>query len=149
MTRPIAFGIATALATSAAVAASDLVREAQDANELRANWFIGTSVDTAGPGSTSIGSVEDLIIDENGRVTAVVISVGGFLGIGSKSVAVAWDQLQIEYDGSELQIDTTRTSLEGAPEFAYRDQERRPPPAPATGTGTGMTPPNPAAPPPQ
>lgn len=144
----IAIAGGAALVASMAAAAPDVVRESQEVTELRADWLIGTSVLTAGPEAQTVGSVEDLIVDEEGRVTAVVISIGGFLGVGAKSVALKWDDLEVDYDGSELRVDASSDAIEEAPEFAFRDQERRPPTPRATGTGTGTgigttTPPTP------
>src|SRR5947209_8985482 len=44
----------------------------------------------------SIGTVDDLIVGQDGKISAAVISVGGFLGIGSKLVKVPYDQLRFE-----------------------------------------------------
>ena len=41
-----------------------------------------------GPPDNKIGGVDDILIDKEGRVTAVIIGVGGFLGMGEKDVAV-------------------------------------------------------------
>jgi sporulation protein YlmC with PRC-barrel domain len=41
------------------------------------------------PSDNKIGGVDDILIDKEGRVTAVIIGVGGFLGMGEKDVAVA------------------------------------------------------------
>jgi sporulation protein YlmC with PRC-barrel domain len=46
--------------------------------------------------NNSIGTIEDLIVDKDGKITDAVISVGGFLGIGTKLVAVPFDQLKFE-----------------------------------------------------
>lgn len=43
-----------------------------------------------------IGNVDDLVLAQDNRVTLAVISVGGFLGLGSKLVAVPWTQLRPE-----------------------------------------------------
>ncbi|MBX9932714.1 MAG: PRC-barrel domain-containing protein [Methylobacterium sp.] len=50
-------------------------------------------LDVIGMDHERIGRTEDVVIDSDGRVRAVVISVGGFLGIGKKQVAVPFDQL--------------------------------------------------------
>lgn len=66
-----------------------------------------------------VGSVSDLIIDHNGQVLAIVVGVGGFLGMGEKDVAIGWghiDQSGAE-DDQELRIDVTREDLQAAPEF--------------------------------
>ena len=43
-----------------------------------------------------LGDIEDIIIDEQGQVVAVIIGVGGFLGIGEKGVGVRYTDLQFE-----------------------------------------------------
>lgn len=80
-----------------------------------------------------IGDVNDLIIGENGEVAAVVIGVGGFLGIGEKNVAVKYSELQwvVAEDNSERYIlPTTKEALEQAPDFRAEDQTPPPDAAP-------------------
>ncbi len=43
-----------------------------------------------------VGSVDDFLIDDGGKVTDAVVSVGGFLGIGSKLVSIPFEQLKFE-----------------------------------------------------
>jgi sporulation protein YlmC with PRC-barrel domain len=45
-----------------------------------------------------IGTISDLIVDSSGKVQAVVIGVGGFLGLGERNVAVPMDQIQLVGD---------------------------------------------------
>ena len=47
----------------------------------------------------SVGTVDDLIVGQDGKISAVVISVGGFLGIGNKLVKLPYDQLRFEERG--------------------------------------------------
>src|SRR2546422_422915 len=44
--------------------------------------------DVVGPDNASIGSVNDLLFDKSGKIVGVVVGVGGFLGIGTKNVAI-------------------------------------------------------------
>jgi len=60
-------------------------------NQLMASKLMGTTV--VGTNNESIGDVNDVILDRNGQAIAVVIGVGGFLGIGEKDVAVPFQQL--------------------------------------------------------
>lgn len=62
--------------------------------------------DVYGIEGESIGSVSDVLIKQGG-VTAVVIDVGGFLGIGSKSVAVDMSTLQVGPETSQAEADRT------------------------------------------
>lgn len=121
-----------------AASAEKVVRD-QKPNELLMDWVTGATVRS--PDGDTVGEVEDVIVDkDSGKVTGAILSVGGFLGIGSKDIAVAWEELQIDYDAQEISIDLTRDDAEAAPEYAYRDQEDPPAPAasPVGTTGTGM-----------
>jgi PRC-barrel domain len=42
----------------------------------------------------NIGSINDLLLDEHGAIRAAVISVGGFLGVGARLIAVDFDKLK-------------------------------------------------------
>lgn len=118
--------------------AEAVVRE-QAPNELRVDWITGTQVTS--PDGEAIGNINDLILDgETGEMSAAVLSVGGFLGIGAKQIAVDWAELQIDYDANEISLDMTREQADAAPEYVFREQEQPPAPAPegtgTTGTGT-------------
>lgn len=90
-------------------------------NGMQASELIGAKVRTTG--DEDVGPVNDLIIGEDGRVVAIVIGVGGFLGMGEKDVAVGWDHVTRSgtTDDRELRIDVTRDDLRSAPKFAQRD----------------------------
>lgn len=95
---------------------------------LRASEFIGEDVYN-GKGE-EVGAVDDLILHHNDKVLYAVISVGGFLGIGDKLVAVPFDDLKIgakDVDGLVV-YDTTKEKLKAQPEFHYtvaKDGESR------------------------
>ena len=65
------------------------------------------------------GRVIDVLIDLDGRSGAVVVEFGGFMGIGSRKVAVGWDALKFvrEGDRSMLIIDVSREQIKEAPEY--------------------------------
>ncbi|GJD51616.1 hypothetical protein OPKNFCMD_4371 [Methylobacterium crusticola] len=58
---------------------------------IRASKLVGVGV--VGMDHVRVGAIEDVLLGADGRVRAVVIGVGGFLGIGEKAVAVPFDQL--------------------------------------------------------
>lgn len=66
----------------------------------------------------SIGSIDDVLMSSDHKATTAVISVGGFLGIGSKLVSVPFDQLQI---GKQYIVmpGATKASLESMPNFKF------------------------------
>lgn len=95
--------------------------ESAPADGMQASNLIGTDVKTTG--DEEVGSVSDLIIDQNGQVVAVIVGVGGFLAMGQKDVAIAWDDVTKSgtSDKQELRIDATREELESAPEFVTQE----------------------------
>ena len=69
----------------------------------------------------SVGEISDVLLDKDGRVTAVIVSVGGFLGLGAKYVSVPFNVLRMtEKDGKRyLVMDTTKDALMSAPGYQY------------------------------
>jgi sporulation protein YlmC with PRC-barrel domain len=84
--------------------------------ELFASSLIGASVkDSQGQ---SIGKIEELVIDpQDSRIKEAVVSVGGFLGIGAKSVAVPWNEVKPAPDGDALVIAMGKEELDKAPSW--------------------------------
>jgi uncharacterized protein DUF937/PRC-barrel domain protein len=66
-----------------------------------------------------IGTIKDLLIAPDGRIQAAVLSVGRFLGLGDKDVAVPMSFLEIDKrtDGSRVTIDVAKETLQSAPAF--------------------------------
>jgi sporulation protein YlmC with PRC-barrel domain len=66
-----------------------------------------------------IGELDDLIVSKD-RVLFVIVQVGGFLGIGSRLIAVPYSSLQISDDGKHIVLPgATKEQLKGLPEFTY------------------------------
>lgn len=66
----------------------------------------------------NLGDVKDIMIDiESGEVAYVVISFGGFLGIGDKLFAVPWEALQVDQNHEQIVVDVDKQKLENAPGF--------------------------------
>jgi sporulation protein YlmC with PRC-barrel domain len=65
-----------------------------------------------------LGKVEEIMLDlHSGRVAYVVVSFGGFLGIGDKLFAVPWDAFRLDTDRKIFILDIDRQVLENAPGF--------------------------------
>lgn len=66
-----------------------------------------------------LGTVRDLMVEQDGKAAAAVISVGRYLGIGDKVVAVPFPALRIEQrdSGRRIVIDLTKEALQGAPQY--------------------------------
>ncbi|RDE10161.1 PRC-barrel domain-containing protein [Pelagibacterium lacus] len=113
-----------AMEAPAEVPQEPLVR-AEDAGINADGWLateiIGETIyNSTGDDAEAIGDVNDFVLDQNGEIGAVVVGVGGFLGIGQKSVAINWDELELAQDmdgNNRLVANMTREQLENAAEF--------------------------------
>lgn len=110
---------------------------------------------SSGDDAEEIGNVTDLVFSNDGQITAVVIGVGGFLGIGEKSVAVDFASLEftVATDNTERWVlPTSADALNAAPDFVWQEDEPADAmapvdnmaPADAMAPADGMTPADPA-----
>ena len=118
----------------------------QAEHQVRAESLLGVDVSN---GQDTIGEVADLVVTQDGRVEAVGVGVGGFLGVGQKSVALAWDSIELtERDGARvILVAATREQLEGMPEFTTLEEkqaEEAMQQQPGGAPGLGVAPPAPA-----
>ena len=80
--------------------------------------LVGTTV--YGANDENIGEIGDVVLAKEGKVDAVIIDVGGFLGMGEKPVAVGFDKLSFmaDKDGKKyLYTPFTKDQLEAQPAF--------------------------------
>jgi hypothetical protein len=90
----------------------------QPQGQWMASLFLGQPV-TNQAGET-IGDVNDVLFDKTGRISTVVIGVGGFLGLGEKNVAVPFGTLSFTADANGKRVVSAPLSkdrLQAAPEF--------------------------------
>ena len=99
--------------------------------DWRASKVVGVSV--YNDNNESLGSINDLLMDKSGNIKAVVIGVGGFLGVGEHLVAVPIDKIKF------VNEPVAYTGVAGAPNAPGSR------PAPATTTGAATANPPPAA----
>jgi hypothetical protein len=67
-----------------------------------------------------MGRVIDVVVDVGGQVRAAVIDFGGFLGVGSRKIAVDWGALQFGKavkHGDDISLALTQDQLKAAPEY--------------------------------
>lgn len=119
---------ATPPASGEAIAASDLMGES----------VIGTDGKT-------IGTVDDIVIDPaSGRIQQIVVKSGGVLGIGGKTVAMAFEELRVAPGEGVHASRVTSDDLKSMPDFdvadATADLDRRVAPPAATGGGPAPLP---------
>ncbi|MGV8955826.1 MAG: PRC-barrel domain-containing protein, partial [Cypionkella sp.] len=95
---------------------------AVDSDNLASELIDQPVYSSTGDDAEEIGNVSDLIFAEDGRISGVVIGVGGFLGIGEKSVAVPFSMLEftVAADNTERWVvPTTSDALTAAPDFVW------------------------------
>ena len=134
---------------------------AQGTDQWVFSKFKGT--DVLGPDNAHIGNVSDMLFDKNGKILGLIVGVGGFLGIGEKSVAIdmsAFQPVPADTGSSstgaggnaavvsrnddptmvKLKVSWTKDQLKNAPDFQYY----KPPARTTSGGGgsptTGMAP---------
>ena len=99
---------------------------AVDTDNLASELIDQPVFSSAGEDAENIGNVSDLVFSKDGQITAVVIGVGGFLGIGEKSVAVDFKSLEftVAADNTERWVvPTTKDALTAAPDFVWQKDE--------------------------
>ena len=108
------------------------VTQQTDQEKLASKWIGQTIYNQA---DENVGDVNDLVISQNGQIDAVVIGVGGFLGIGEKNVAVPFTAIQAATDSDgnvKLVVQFSKDDLNNAPEFLTLADLKAKEAAPAT-----------------
>jgi hypothetical protein len=87
-----------------------------------ADWYKQNVYD---PSDNKIGEIMDVLVSPDGRATALIVGVGGFLGAGEKDVAVPFSAVKHTMKDKKiyLTMDTTKDALKAAPGFKY-DREK-------------------------
>jgi sporulation protein YlmC with PRC-barrel domain len=71
----------------------------------------------------NIGQIKDIAFNQQGRAQAYIVSVGGFLGLGDRYVAVSPSEIKVSYNDSDKKwhatTNATADQLKAAPEFKY------------------------------
>jgi len=111
-------------ATVTSVTHADIIQP----DQIRASKMIGSSVYDLE--NRKIGSVQDLVLDKDGMVAAVVIDVGSFLGMGGRDVAI--NLSDIKTNNNRLTLDRTKEQLQAMGEYRLEN--------PNTGAGTTTSP---------
>jgi sporulation protein YlmC with PRC-barrel domain len=99
---------------------------AHQPDEMRASKLIGTKVVNAA--NETVGDINEIVLGKDGKVAAVVIGVGGFLGMGEREVAMNFQSLRISKDANNklvLTVDATKDSLKDAPAWRWEDTAKR------------------------
>ncbi len=104
--------------SSKQVAATDKFLGQQGDGQMLALSIMNANV--YNPAGDNVGSVNDIVLDQDGNMVAIVIGVGGFLGIGQKNIAVALaaiDRATDENGNPKLVLNATGDEIDQAPAF--------------------------------
>jgi sporulation protein YlmC with PRC-barrel domain len=118
-----AFAQSPAATTTTPAAAPVTASDSSYNGNWRTSKVVGLSV--YNEANESLGSINDLLTDKAGNIKAVVIGVGGFLGVGEQLVAVPYDKIKFVNEP----VVTTSASTSGGATGAR--------PSPSTGMTTG------------
>ena len=78
-----------------------------------------------GPDAKTVGRIVDVLVDDLGQPRAVVVDVGGFLGIGVRRIAVVWRALRFTRDpggGGQISLEMTANQIKATPEYRAADR---------------------------
>ena len=98
-------------------------------------------MDVVGADDEKIGDVSDILINRDGTIEAYVVSVGGFLGLGAKDVAMSPDSFQVvpgakDGDADRLRVQMNKEQLEKVATFEPHREKRTTTGSGAPATGT-------------
>jgi PRC-barrel domain len=80
---------------------------------LKLESVLGRDVSTSPEGDG--GRIIDLLVDRNGTVRAAVVEFGGFLGIGTRKVAIEWSAFR--FFKRSIAVDVSREQIRATPEY--------------------------------
>jgi hypothetical protein len=115
---PLTLGLNAAVAQDqeeAAAPPQDKLIAEQSQDHVLSRYVLGMEV--VGKDDTSLGTVDSLLFNDDDEIVGAVVSVGGFLGLGAKQVALSWDQFDIRASEGTARLDLTNEQLEAAPRF--------------------------------
>src|SRR5215472_10522882 len=76
--------------------------------------------DVLSANNENMGRIVDVLVDRGGQVRAAIIDFGGFLGVGSRKIAVDWTALHFPSPakpGARISLELTRDQVKAAPEY--------------------------------
>lgn len=95
----------------------------QTASSVPADELLGADVKNAN--NETIGEVESIYIDQDGKIRSVIVGVGGFLGLGQRDVEMNWNSLVVADGGDTVRTTMTKDQLKSMPEYKYPDKAYR------------------------
>jgi sporulation protein YlmC with PRC-barrel domain len=114
----IALGCILSAALASSVSAATTMSSAPAESWTVSNYYKQAVYD---PKENKIGDIDDVLLDKSGKVTAVVVGVGGLLGVGEKDVIVPFTAVKMAKKNDKwwLTLDETKDDLKSAHGFSY------------------------------
>ena len=99
-------------------------------------------VDVMGSNNEKIGDISDILVSKDGKVEAYLLSIGGFLGVGAKEVALNPSAVQLTQENNswKAKVNMTKDQLAQAPDFKRHDDRPTTTGASSAGSGSATTP---------
>lgn len=111
-TTPNAAGATDTVPTTTATTGTVSTMTHATPGEMASSKVVGSAVYNSN--NEKIGEVNDLILDQSGKVAGVVIGVGGFLGLGERNIAVTYNSIHFDKDAKgkpHLTVPATKDQL--------------------------------------
>jgi sporulation protein YlmC with PRC-barrel domain len=112
----------TAIAQPATPGRAEIMTNVPEKSVTITDWYKQNVYD---PADNKVGEIMDVLMAPDGRATALIVGVGGFLGAGEKDVAVPFATIRHTMKDNKvyLTMDATKDALKAAPGFKY-DKEK-------------------------
>jgi sporulation protein YlmC with PRC-barrel domain len=106
------------LASTAAFAEGAMMNSVPSSSLTVTDWY---KQDVYDQSNSKIGKIDDVLVGQNGQVSALIVGVGGVLGAGEKDVAVDFSAIKQTMKDNKvyLTMNTTKDALKSAPGFKY------------------------------
>lgn len=92
----------------------------QQPGQVNLQRLIGTNLQNMQ--NETVGEIDAVMVDRAGKVQAVIVGVGGFLGIGERQVAINWDALSVSPSGDKVTLNMSSDQLKALPEYRYANR---------------------------
>ena len=116
--KTLATGLAFAAVLTSGAYAATTMSAAPSESWTVTNYY---KQDVYDPNRSKIGAIDDVLVDKGGKITGLVVGVGGFLGAGEKDVIVPFTAIKTEKKNDKwwLTLDQSKDDLKKAPGFKY------------------------------
>lgn len=105
----------------AAPAKGETILPVERTTDVRARRLMGMKV--ASTTGESIGDVRDVLVDQDGRMIGLVVSVGGVLGLGGKPVGISWNDVKQTRNADTVVVTMSKEQVDQAPAFKLKGEQ--------------------------